>query len=148
MTAARRATLIATVCAAAVVFIVPAIPAAAAQGPAPCTEDADRKIDAAFKAKPMPPASPPDHTRTAIDWLRAVYHDAGYDYDATIRQMVQDLGDVRIPDSTEFVYGPNLWMLSALLEQCAEEGIACRACFPSELAPYVCLLPGADGTNP
>jgi hypothetical protein len=92
----------------------------------------------------MPPASPPDAARTAIDWLRAVYRHAGYDYDATIRQMVQELADGGAPACPEHVVQPNLWLLGALLEQCADEGLACRTCFPPELAPSVCRLPGAD----
>ena len=103
--------------------------------PAPYTEKAVAQVEAAtrayFKKNTKPPvrkgASPAEGFRENFNMLRRVYSDAGYDLDATIVQMADDLKNHqdRIPLGRVTIFNHLVAMLHLMKSECEYNKVNC-----------------------
>jgi hypothetical protein len=138
----RRTAHAAILAAALVLMAVPAL----AGGPAPYTEEAARKIDAAAARISVPPpetnASPAERLRGALEFTREAYEEAGYDLDATLVSVAHDLQShpERIPRQGMTTVNHVVVWLHVMMTQCSREQVDCLEFFTPDTAAAVRTL--------
>jgi hypothetical protein len=112
-------------------------------GAAPYTEEAVRKIDAAFKQAGTPKLdlSAPVEERylKILQFERSVYSSAGYSYDATIKEVAYDLqtktSQLQQPHAT--VAGYIVGEVHMMMSECQSRKTDCLRLYPSDVAEAV-----------
>ncbi len=129
-----------------VTLILTVIPAAAYGGSAaPYTKEVVEKIYAIQKSiaspKPDKAASQEERTKIWVDYNRNLFQQAGYDYDETINQVVDDMRfhRERIPKSNanDSVFGFIYVTLNMMMSDCKYYKIDCLKYFPPKTAESV-----------
>ncbi len=119
----------------------------------PYTEAAYKEVNETLQRMGQPPATGSTTERVwgFIDFCRKGYAAAGYDFDATLRQVVKDALSQRFAHQhpQPIVYTSHLFMLGMLVQDCAKDKMDCAACFSDDVAQAVCVLfPPGSSTRP
>jgi hypothetical protein len=112
---------------------------ACGEPPAPYTDAALLAIDAGLK-QTEPPKPPPDlpmgdRIRALVEWYRAGYRAAGYDFDATLLRACNDFLHTRAGEGPAYL--SHLWMIHSLMRECKTAKVDCLAWFAPELAEAI-----------
>ncbi len=143
--------VIAVFTAASLIFMIACYPSNVAfaaapprySGAAPYTEEAVRKIDAAFKQAGTPKLdlSEPVEERylRILEFERSVYSSAGYSYDATLKEVAYDLqtqsSQLQKPHVT--VAGYIVGEVHMMMSECQSKKTDCLRLYPSDVAEAV-----------
>jgi hypothetical protein len=131
-TPAEQAQFAATLRAAEKAVLYPPSYALPVDGAAPFTEEAAKKIDAAMARVPLPKQDDRlplvDRLQLVVGHLRLVYREAGYDLDATIVRLAQEIEARRafLPRS----FAPKLmWLMMSVIRECVAHDRDCQGLF-------------------
>ncbi len=94
------------------------------------------------------PALPPlERHRLLLEHLCTIYSEAGYDFDATLLQNLDDgvHGNCMLQGS---IFSEHFDRLAGMLYECLQQEIHCRPLFPADLTPQLDLLITFLGKQP
>jgi len=109
--------------------------------PAPYSEEAAEAIRTAMEqvrsSIPPPPqdVSVMDQTRATLEWFRAGYRAAGYDFDATILKVHEDYLHQRLAEGEIFM--GNLMVIGMMVKDCETARVDCLSLFPPNVAQSI-----------
>ncbi len=111
---------------------------------APYTEEAYQAVERGYKQigelRYQTDASKADRYKAMIEHSRKAFAAAGYDYDATLRRILDDV--INHPDQIRhrnppMVFSVNLMALGMMMGDCYREAIDCPAFFPADIATAI-----------
>jgi hypothetical protein len=108
---------------------------AQAEPAAPYSKDASDAINKAME-QTRPTVMPKDlptleRTRVTLEWFRAGYRAAGYDFDATVRQVLDDYLQQRLGEGDIFM--GILMVIGMMTKDCEAAKVDCLTLFPSDV---------------
>jgi hypothetical protein len=134
--------LVACIVALIIAFNIPLSQTAAGQA-APYTQEAYGNINRVLKEYPAPTpgvnVAPIDKHKASLEYFREVFYRAGYDWDATIRAVADDVknNSGRIPTRGENVATMVIVLMSYMKSHCEYDQVDCLALFDSSTSDAV-----------